>query len=494
MARARPARRRRPRSHARVEAGEDRAGELLVARAEGGGEQLVPGARPELRAGPARRARAPPPASPPAPRRARSAPTPRARARRPSPAGRPPARRARARGSRGRRRRRRRSTSPTSRVAGARAQARGHRPRLAAAAGRQVRAGAGDARGGGDRRARRAPPGRRAGAARGGARCLPRQLTDDAQLGAVLEREAVVRGEVLVDGAPAARPLVVVVEHDPPARHEPRRDPLQARHRRLVPVAVEVGERDGAVEHDRVLEEALDQLDVALRHRDAEPGERRGDLALEVVAVAVVGLAAHAARVAGGDRRVALVDVVAVLLAGRRDHPEDVVDLHRPLGRLRRGHDDGRAAERRARLDHEPLEARALDVEDVGGERAEVGRLEVGQPLLADLRDDLLDAVGHRVRGVRELRLGALELPARRLELAPGLVELGLELRGGPAREPAPRARDRAASFGGHAGRESTRDGGPDPWLPQTSASVKAAAAATEATPRTWFQPVQRRR
>ena len=72
--------------------------------------------------------------------------------------------------------------------------------------------------------------------------------------------------------APAARPLVVVVEHDPPAGHQQRRDPRQAGHRRLVPVAVEVGERDRLVELDRVLEQALDQLDVVL----ARPGRRGG--------------------------------------------------------------------------------------------------------------------------------------------------------------------------------------------------------------------------
>src|SRR5215208_259532 len=78
--------------------------------------------------------------------------------------------------------------------------------------------------------------------------------TDDVELRTVLEPEAVAAGEVLVDRLPATGPLVVVVEHDPPTGGEHRRDAGQAGHRGLVPVPVEVGERDRLVELDRVLE------------------------------------------------------------------------------------------------------------------------------------------------------------------------------------------------------------------------------------------------
>jgi hypothetical protein len=113
---------------------------------------------------------------------------------------------------------------------------------------------------------------------------------------ALEELVAVAAGEVLVDRPAAAGPLVVVVDHQPTAGDQVRLDPLQAGHRRLVPVAVEVGERDRLVQVDRVLEQAADQLDVVLVDRYSKAGERLGDLAVEVVAVAVVGLAADARR------------------------------------------------------------------------------------------------------------------------------------------------------------------------------------------------------
>src|SRR5215207_103365 len=285
---------------------------------------------------------------------------------------------------------------------------------------------------------------------------LRRLSTDDVQLRPVLEPEPVAVREVLVDGGTAAGPLVVVVEHDRSAGHEQRRDPLQAGHRRLVPVAVEVREGDRLVEHDRVLEQPADQLDVVLLERDAEPSERLADLAVEVVAVSVVRVAADAARVAGRDLRVALVDVGAVVLARRGDHAEDVVDLHRPLGRLRGGEHDRRAAARGAGLDHEAGQAVALDPSHDARQLAQVAGLEVRQVLGARLGDRALDL---RREPGGELRARLAQLPARLAELAPGGPQLGFQL--GLAR-PAQQARDGAASLARvHRDRRSLRGSRP---------------------------------
>src|ERR671914_1526830 len=99
-------------------------------------------------------------------------------------------------------------------------------------------------------------------------------VRDDVQPGAVLAPEAVAALEVLVDRGAAAGPGVVVVEHDPSAGDEQRRDPRQAGHGRLVPVSVEVRDGDRLVEVDRVLEQALDELDLVLLGGNAEAGAR----------------------------------------------------------------------------------------------------------------------------------------------------------------------------------------------------------------------------
>ena len=113
-----------------------------------------------------------------------------------------------------------------------------------------------------------------------------------------------------------------------------------------------------------------------------------GDLGQQVVPVAVVGLAADPLGRAGGDRRVALVDVRAVPLAGRRDHPEHVEHLHRPVRRLGRGHRDRGAAARRAGLDDQPRDPLGLDRFDRRRERPERGPVQVAQVLPEDLVDD----------------------------------------------------------------------------------------------------------
>jgi hypothetical protein len=78
-----------------------------------------------------------------------------------------------------------------------------------------------------------------------------------------------------------------------------------------------VRQRDGLVQVDRVLEQALDELDVVVGRWQPVTCERVGDLGQQVVPVAVVGLATDPPGRTDGDRRVTLVDVRTVPLAGR---------------------------------------------------------------------------------------------------------------------------------------------------------------------------------
>ena len=82
-------------------------------------------------------------------------------------------------------------------------------------------------------------------------------------LGPHLGAELGVTGHELVHGRAAARPREVVVDHDPPARHDPRGQPAQAGRRGVVPVAVHVGQRHRAG--------AIDVIpDVVYRYRARE--------------------------------------------------------------------------------------------------------------------------------------------------------------------------------------------------------------------------------
>src|SRR5215213_5006830 len=156
-------------------------------------------------------------------------------------------------------------------------------------------------------RSRRATPRARAIA------CAARlSVTDDVQPGAVLEPEAIAPREVLVDRLAASRPGVVVVQDDAAAGHQERCDAGEAGHRRLVPVAIEVRQCDGLVELDRVLEEALDELDVVVDDGHVVPRECVDHLVVKVVSVAVVRVAARPPRLPGRDLREAPVDVGAV--------------------------------------------------------------------------------------------------------------------------------------------------------------------------------------
>src|SRR5215217_5735192 len=151
----------------------------------------------------------------------------------------------------------------------------------------------------------RTPRSRRATArARRRTRAPRRSGMDHVKLRPVLHPEAVTPGEVLVDRPSASRPQVVVVEHDAAAGYKERRDAGQAGHRRLVPVAVEVREGDRLLEPDRVLEEALHQLDVVVGDGRAVTGEGVGHLLVEIVPVPVVGVAAGALGIPGRDPRV----------------------------------------------------------------------------------------------------------------------------------------------------------------------------------------------
>src|SRR5215218_995095 len=223
--------------------------------------------------------------------------------------------------------------------------------------------------------------------------------TDDVEPRPVLDPEALAVAEVIVDRPAASGPGVVVVEHDPSPADQERRDALQARHRGLVPVAVEMGEGDRLVEPDRVLEQPAHQLDVVLADGHAVACEGILHLLVEVVPVPVVGLAPGTLGRAGGDLRVAAMDVRAVAPRRRRDHPEDVVDLHRSLGRLGRGEDDGRAPTRGPRLDDQARKTLALDHGSTGREILEHPGLQVGQVLAAHGRNGLEDALRERPGG-----------------------------------------------------------------------------------------------
>jgi hypothetical protein len=199
-----------------------------------------------------------------------------------------------------------------------------------------------------------------------------------------------------------------------------------------------VRERDRLVDGDRVLEQTRDERDGVLVRRHAQARERCGHLAEQVVAVAVVGVAAEALGPPAGDRRVAGVDVRAVALARRRDHPEHVVDGERPRGRLRRRHDDRRAAERGAGLDEDAGHARLLGVAHGGRELAQRDRLQVREVLLADARDRRLDLRRQR-RGQRlDPRAGVAQLGARGAQPPLGRVQLTVELGCRPAGHAAP--------------------------------------------------------
>src|SRR5215208_5010454 len=194
-------------------------------------------------------------------------------------------------------------------------------------------------------------------------RLARRLITDHVKLRTVLHPEAVTPAEVLVDRPSTPRPRVVVVEHDAAAGYQERRDARQADHRRLVPVAVEVREGDRLLEPDRVLEEALHQLDVVVGDGRAVTGEGVGHLLVEIVPVPVVLVATGALGIPGRDPRVTAMDVGAVPFGRRRDHAEDVVDLHRTLRRLGGRDDDGRAATGGPRLHERAGHAVAFELD-----------------------------------------------------------------------------------------------------------------------------------
>ncbi len=201
-----------------------------------------------------------------------------------------------------------------------------------------------------------------------------------------------------------------------------------------------MGEGDGLVQHDRLLEQPLDEVDVALGGRHAQAAERAPHLLEQVLAVAVVRLTADALGLPADDPLIAGVHIRPVVLAGRRDHPEGVVDLHPALGRLRRRHHDRGPAARGARLHDQARASPALDVAHEPGQDPEVPLVEIGQLLLAHAPDGQLDLLRQLVGRSVELRPGAGELgaglaepPADRPELARALAQLRLGVRRDPA-------------------------------------------------------------
>ncbi len=107
-------------------------------------------------------------------------------------------------------------------------------------------------------------------------------------------------GDVGVGCLATSAVVEVVVEHDAAARRELGPDPPQAGVDGVEPVAVDVGERDGPVDAERVVEQPAVQLHV-LADGDAEVGERLGHPLEQVVLVAVVDVAAQAGRGARRD-------------------------------------------------------------------------------------------------------------------------------------------------------------------------------------------------
>ena len=123
-----------------------------------------------------------------------------------------------------------------------------------------------------------------------------------------------VTGEVFVDGAPAARPCIVVVDNERAARRKQRNDALKSAEDRFVPVAVDVREpdRSGRVEH--LLEGALDKLNIVDLRGNAESPEIPIDGRLEIIYIAVVFAAARWLRGALHDFRISQLNIVTVCL------------------------------------------------------------------------------------------------------------------------------------------------------------------------------------
>jgi hypothetical protein len=169
------------------------------------------------------------------------------------------------------------------------------------------------------------------------------------------------------------------------------------------------------------------------------PGERLGHLDQQVIAVAVVGAAADSLGAPALDPFIALVHVGPVGLGRLGDHPEDVIDLHRPVGVLRRGEHDRRATQGRAGLDDQTRPRGTLRLCDDTRQCGEVVPAEVGQRLLSDAGDHLVNALGKRGVGERvsQRRPGGADLAPEALDLllalpqgTPGAPDLLAQLLG----------------------------------------------------------------
>jgi hypothetical protein len=95
---------------------------------------------------------------------------------------------------------------------------------------------------------------------------------------------------------------------------------------------------------------AFDQPDVVYLQVQAERAQGTRHFLPQAVLVPVVPVTADPPGFSFADRLVAGVDVLAVRLRRRGDHPEDVVHPKRAIGAFRHPEDDGRSAEGAARL------------------------------------------------------------------------------------------------------------------------------------------------
>ena len=83
--------------------------------------------------------------------------------------------------------------------------------------------------------------------------------------------------KILVHGFAAAGPVIVVVDHEYPVLGQMWLDPLQARHDRFEPVAIDVRQRHRAVDAEGLLEETFDQMDIVRLRQARRDGEKLSD-------------------------------------------------------------------------------------------------------------------------------------------------------------------------------------------------------------------------
>jgi hypothetical protein len=123
---------------------------------------------------------------------------------------------------------------------------------------------------------------------------------------------------------------------------------------------------------------------------DAVALEARGDLTKDVAPVAVVGGAADPLGAAARNDRRPLVGVGPICCRRRWRHAEHVVHVQRTRARLRRRHDDSRAAEPAPAFDDRPFPSSIFDLADRSTQIVESHRFKVRQALALDRQNGRL--------------------------------------------------------------------------------------------------------